>query len=256
VLIKPNLVLTSGHCVCKLRNRRKDPASSAELVTLDSSACAKDITIIKSIYHPGDQDNAPGWTTGEYKAAEVRPHPKLKAEFRLQTNGNRLKLATLESEADIAVIVLQRAITGVPVFELGRTEVQPQKDEIIMVGYGPTTDGGIPGTRHYGNNKVEGFIPPPKRSEIVVFAVGQPHAHLLGGDSGGPCFRNSGKGSLELVGIASERVTDKDGKTLSLFTSTHSIKAWLDKVKSETPEAQLSTAPLLPTPSSNRTPEG
>jgi len=48
VLIKPNLVLTSGHCVCKLRNRRKDPASSAELVTLDSSACAKDITIIKS----------------------------------------------------------------------------------------------------------------------------------------------------------------------------------------------------------------
>ena len=233
VLIKPNLVLTAGHCVCKLRHRRTDPALNAELVTLDSSACVKDITIIKSIYHPGNQDNEPGWTTSEYKAAAVKPHPRLKAEYRLQLNGNRIQLSTLSSEADLAVIVLQRAITGAPVFELGRTEVQSKKDEIIMVGYGPTTDGGMSGTRHYGDNRVEGFIAPPTRSDIVVFAVGQPRAHVLGGDSGGPCFRNSATGSLELVGIASERVTHKDGRTLSLFTSTHSTKAWLDKVKNE-----------------------
>jgi secreted trypsin-like serine protease len=240
VLIKPRLVLTAGHCVCKWQRRQKGPASGDDIVTVDSSACAKRITVVKAFYNKGGKDQAPGWATEEYKAEAVKPHPKLMATYKLETIDNRLKLTALSSEADLAVIVLADAIAGLPIFELARTEVRPQKDKIIMVGYGPTTDSGVYGTRHHGDNQVVGFIDPVPPSGSGIFAVDQPKAHVYGGDSGGPCFRNSDDGKLELVGIASERsIWDENGKTLSLFTSTYSNKAWLDKVKGEAEKEHL-----------------
>ena len=244
VLIQPRLVLTAGHCVCKLRKQQKAPGSNDDIVTVDSSACASKITVVKSVYNQRGEDQAPGWSTEEYKAKAVKPHPSLKATYKLELAGTRLKLTTLTSEADLAVIVLSDAIAGVPVFELSSTEVQPQKDEIIMVGYGPTTEGGVLGTRHYGDNQVLGFIDPIPPSGSVLFAVGQPKAHIYGGDSGGPCFRNSKSGKLEIVGIASERTKYENDKTLSLFTSTHSSKAWLDRVKDEEEKARSTEVKL------------
>jgi hypothetical protein len=121
VLIKPRLVLTAGHCVCKWQRRQKGPASGDDIVTVDSSACAKRITVVKAFYNKGGKDQAPGWATEEYKAEAVKPHPKLMATYKLETIDNRLKLTALSSEADLAVIVLADAIAGLPIFELART---------------------------------------------------------------------------------------------------------------------------------------
>jgi hypothetical protein len=242
VLIGPRLVLTAGHCVCMMRPFTAPPVeefqdslpqrtavimrssafkNGAVTTTIDSSECAKRAKIRIVIY---DKPTSEDESLREFRReGTVHPHPRL--ELLFNKDGHQVW-----SNADLAVIRLEKPLKDLPPFKLATSEVQ-QGDPIIMVGYGPGgTDENNERDRHFGQNKV-GWIR-RLETESVEFVVadqrqpdGSPAAHLFGGDSGGACLSKTEENVL--VGIAASTARNRKGETLSVFTSVYAHRNWL-----------------------------
>jgi secreted trypsin-like serine protease len=131
-------------------------------------------------------------------------------------------------EGDLAVVRLAQPLPGVRIdAQLPKTEVAID-ESLVMVGFGDTQkkehDGG---QRRFGRNVVTDIQLASGGNGAFAFrALG---AHTHGGDSGGPCFRESRSGRW-LVGI---NMGSANAGTISLFTSTFHYRAWIaDQISS------------------------
>ncbi|HEX8700295.1 MAG TPA: trypsin-like serine protease [Myxococcaceae bacterium] len=206
VLIAPRLVLTAAHCLCQPR-----PAGNS--LVIDKAGCEKEAVVEAFDAKPSAEvEGEVEWRSKLYRGS-IRPHPDLNIPFSSPDK------AVLLGTADLAVIRLSKPVEGsIPVVGLAEAEAQEGQD-IIMVGYGFTGDGGRFGVRNFGESKVTQVLKLNERK----FFVAQAGAHILPGDSGGPCL---GKKDRKLVGIAM-LVGDFDGQLVSVFTNTHTYREWL-----------------------------
>jgi hypothetical protein len=240
-LIAPRLVLTAGHCVCMIRSftapapkerqsappRRKaiiskDAALENETIAaiIDGAECAKTAEI-KTVVYDAPESGQEGSRVREYRGA-VRAHPR----FELLFNDQGFQVW---SNADLAVIMLERPVEDFPVFKLSASEVHAG-EPIILVGYGPGNTLDLYEDRHFGENKVTWLRTLETGSVEFVAAAqqqpdGSPAAHLFEGDSGGACVSKADQAIL--VGIAAAKARNRKGETLSVFTSVYSHRDWL-----------------------------
>jgi len=206
VLLAPRLVLTAAHCLCQPR-----PAGNS--LVIDGAGCAKEAVVEAFDAKPSaDVEGEVEWSSKLYRGS-IRPHPDLNIPFSSPDK------AILLGTADLAVIRLSKPVEGnIPVVGIADAEAQEGQD-IIMVGYGFMGDGGRFGVRNFGESKVTQVLKLNERK----FFVSQAGAHILPGDSGGPCLS---KKDRRLVGIAM-LVGDFDGQLVSFFTNTYTYRTWL-----------------------------
>jgi hypothetical protein len=169
-LLTPRLVLTARHCVA---------------MTDPSAACASDGTPIKggavesdhkpsAIYVFGGKDR-PDFLSGTVKPA--------KGQEIITTGAKTL------CDSDIALVLLDRALEGVPIAPLRLDAPATKGEKVTVVGWGISEDDPNPPARR-------------QRTNVEVIAVGPseglgPRELRLGegtcqGDSGGPAFASSG----------------------------------------------------------------
>ncbi|WP_373691628.1 trypsin-like peptidase domain-containing protein [Hyalangium versicolor] len=251
VLIDSRHAVTAGHCVCMVRpgpGRRPDQprASSAGqpqfaavltrnkatrnhkiVAFIDSSECAKKARLETFIYDPPVPGEAPGVHEKEYFGT-VTPHP----EFEMLYDDSP---QLVWSNADLAVITLDRPIKELPSFKLATREVR-KDDHIVMVGYGPGDgEDAVYGKRHSGTNVVSRVWPLETGSAEFMASEqflpdGGPASHVLGGDSGGGCLNREDGDTL--VGITSSGAENLKGERVSIFTSVYAHLAWLEQQRS------------------------
>lgn len=207
-IISPRLVLTAGHCVC----RPQLSSGPGEVHTLiHGMACAKAATVKTMIYRPAEvgQENAPA--SMGYHPGTVRPHP----ELRILLDG---KGHVVSSTADLAVILLEKPLEE-PFRPLPLADRDLQVGEpIIIVGSGyDELARAYDGERHFSTNKVTQVLP----AGGGRMRIEQPGGHHYRGESGGPCLRESAKGT-ELVGISSRNLGEGEA-----LTSTYGYRPWL-----------------------------
>ncbi|MFL5344651.1 MAG: trypsin-like serine peptidase, partial [Hyalangium sp.] len=224
----PRLVLTAGHCVCRGREDK-------DTTTLDSSTCEKFATVIAIAYaSPGQRPYIQRYT------GVVRAHHDFKAILKKKkllvppdaaVEGSTVEGearyvvvdTVLESQADLAVISLDKAAENrFPVTPPARSVLRA-KDPIVVVGYGAdAVENGLvvfndnQPTRRFGKNTIT--LPGTEK-----FTIEPPGSLALPGDSGGPCFREDKRG-LSLVGINSRSAPGRR----ATFTSTYYYLEWLD----------------------------
>jgi len=224
VLVAPRVVVTAGHCVCSPRKAR--PADAPARAFIDRTTCARTATLTVFTYRPTEKPRP------EFLTGAIRPHEQL----RILYDDDWKELA---SQADLAVIALDKAPQGVTPIRLARAEVR-YAEAVTLVGFGASglADRGE-GERRYGVNEVATIAEngatflvgkpievrrPYKPKEIVL--VRQEASYSLGGDSGGPCLRES-NGAMELVGIAKTHYGGGALVQFSEYTSTLFYRAWL-----------------------------
>ncbi len=247
VLIAPRLVLTAGHCVCIARQpseserdallkpetstteQRTDSISRLKSIQgirihtlMDSSSCAKTAKVTAIIYEalvPGEENSRNKRISGK-----VRPHP----QFLFLRDEEE---SVVWSSADLAVILLDRPLSGVPIAKLKMTEPSAQ-GSIRLTGFGAGDMTPAYGDRHSGHNQITWLRRLDSGSVEIVAALqrlpdGKPGAHLEGGDSGGGCWSSAEDGSEVLIGIAGGAAQNRQGETLSVFTSLYPHEGWL-----------------------------
>jgi hypothetical protein len=224
VLVAPRVVVTAGHCVCS--PRKASPADAPAMALIDKSTCAQTATITVVTYRPKDKP------LPEFRTGAIRPHEKLRILY--DADGKELA-----SQADLAVIALDKAPQRVTPIRLARADVR-YAEAITLVGFGVS---GLAEPekkeRRYGVNEVVTIAEdgatflvgkpievrrPYKPKELVL--VRQEASYSLGGDSGGPCLRES-NGAMELVGIAKTHYGGGALVQFSEYTSTLFYRAWL-----------------------------
>ncbi len=226
VLVAPRVVVTAGHCVCFPREARPEEAPARDLI--DKTTCARTATIKVLTYQPTGKPGL-GFVTGA-----IQPHERL----RILYNDHGRELA---SHADLAVIALDKAPLGVTPIRLAKAEVR-YAQAVTLVGFGASGDAEPQSNgRRYGFNEVATIAEdgatflvgkpievrrPYKPKDIVL--VRQEASYSLGGDSGGPCLRESNE-TMELVGIAKTHYGGGDLVQFSEYTSMLFYRAWLLK---------------------------
>ncbi len=224
VLVAPRVVVTAGHCVCSPRKER--PADAPASALIDKTTCARTAAITVVSYGPKEKPRP------EFLTGAIRPHEKLRILY--DDEGKELA-----SQADLAVIALDKAPQGVTPIRLARTNVR-YAEALTLVGFGAS---GLAEPekkeRRYGFNEVAALAEdgatflvgkpievrrPYKPKELVL--VRQEASYSLGGDSGGPCLRES-DGAMELVGIAKTHYGGGALVQFSEYTSTLFYRAWL-----------------------------
>jgi secreted trypsin-like serine protease len=237
VLVHERLVLTAGHCVCKVHP--VIGGRGREEFVADTSDCVQRVTVRTVLYHPdyelpreGDDVDWPA--KKENHAGTVVPHPELRMVYTDQTS-----FVSLSNHADLAVIQLDDSLQGkLESVKLATQQVQVS-DEIIMVGYGKTEQTGERmGERFYGQNKVSSLEEDGSKLFRVgrelripkTFKKGKPFLQrkspsVRTGDSGGPCLREN-SGRMELVGIASEHFDS--ALEFSDYTNVLEYKEWIE----------------------------
>jgi len=153
-LIAPRAVLTARHCVSYLASEAVDCADPSPQITGDRAAAT--LAVIAG-------DNA---LTGHEVARGVRV---------LVPDGNRI------CGADVAVVVLDRDVTGTAPVPVDLTSPPHARDEVIAVGFGRRTDTGMAGIREV-------------RTSVPIVLVSQREFELgeatCSGDSGGPALES------------------------------------------------------------------
>lgn len=224
VLVAPRVVVTAGHCVCFPREARPEEAPARAL--LDATTCASTAAIKVFTYRSKEK---PG---PEFFPGTVRPHEKLRILYNEQGK-------ELASQADLAVIALDKAPPSVTPIRLAKADVR-YTQAVTLVGFGAIDPAELPTKeRRYGANEVATVSEdgatflvgkaievrrPYTPKELVL--VRQEASYSLRGDSGGPCLRES-NGSMELVGIAKTHYGGGDLVQFSEYTSTLFYRAWL-----------------------------
>jgi hypothetical protein len=208
VVIHPHLVLTAAHCLCTPDNGRK---------LVDATTCAKSARVAAYIYDSNQNLSLPQRQSTQ---GIVRVHEGYRTQFR--SDGT-----TMENVSDLAVIFLETPLPGViPDYQLTNQEVA-LKSEFVVVGYGLTKfDDKITGKRFFGRNMVTATALSSLKAEErddVFFRFERAGVHAAGGDSGGPCFRETAQGRW-LVGIVSQ---GNPGGSLSQFTSIYPHLNWI-----------------------------
>ena len=133
VLISPRLVLTAAICVCSPRQAVRSGGGQG---VLDAKACAKTVDVKATLYGPPAHLGRSEERSAVYSGV-VRVHP----EFKRVDDGRQV---IVSNEADLAVIVLDRA-ANVPPVELAESDVKAG-ESLVVVGYGyplPEVDGGL-----------------------------------------------------------------------------------------------------------------
>lgn len=231
-LIHPRLVLTSGHCVCARRPSR--PSADSARFIIDNSTCAEKAAVTTVLYQPqaGGTWSQPVITAATY-SGKTRPHPHLKVLLDAQSS-------VISSDADLAVIVLEKTSEGLPVpVSLASTEVQPG-EVILMAGYGldATTDL-IHGVRRSGQKKVL-RVPESGGDEVPFEAYGGDYTS----GSGDLCMRKEEHG-VSLVGVSGRA----PGATASM-TRISLYRDWLadelHRAQSETSTEEGASTPVSP----------
>jgi hypothetical protein len=224
VLVTPRVVVTAGHCVCFPREAGPEEAPATTLI--DKTTCASTATVKVLTYRPKEKPRP------ESFAGAIRPHEKL----RILYDDYERELA---SHADLAVIALAEAPPGVTPIRLAKADVR-YAQSVTLVGFGAI---GVAEPqekeRRYGFNEVATMAEdgatflvgkpvevrrPYKPKELVL--VRQEASYSLGGDSGGPCLRES-SGTMELVGIAKTHYGGGALVQFSEYTSALFYRAWL-----------------------------
>jgi hypothetical protein len=205
VLVDPRLVLTAGHCVCL---KQESPMPGGGRALIDSSRCSKTATVTTVVYEPPTAGRGVKSFTQDYPG-EVRPHPELRVV--LDDQGG-----VVSSEADLAVIFLETPVEEhFPPVVLADTEIE-SGESLVMVGFGfDEVLGTLGGKRRFRENSVTRMLD----SGRALFEP--PERHVYRGDSGGPCLRETQKGTV-LVGVLSRGL----GKEASM-TRTHPYREWL-----------------------------
>jgi hypothetical protein len=169
----------------------------------------------------------------------VQPHEDLQIIYREIETSTGWGTTTEYSNADLAVVVLDRPLEEE--IEPAKLAAEPLrlKERVIMAGFGAKDLGADrgDGERRYGENtvisiKADGStFHVGRQLEIAPSYAGEKPgvmrikgSYVARGDSGGPCFRER-RGAMELVGIA--RSTHGPPIVLSVYTSTHAYLGWL-----------------------------
>lgn len=255
VLVNPYLVFTAAHCFCE-----KNPLASAQVINGRSKTCAMNVSAVRAVFYRPTKDRKGAGSDGgvikkqsidlsdRYEVSqgpmEVELHPDYRVEFN---SSNQL----VESRADLAAIHLTQPILGATIgFQVPPPHEAEVGDVLLVVGYGktlPENGKGLFGQRYYGSNSVKlvSSWADPKdqdgkvRNGLLVFqgdgAAGQ-KAHILEGDSGGPCF-SQGRDGAWLVGINSiAGEPDQTSPRSSIFTSTFVYREWIGRQKAKSEE--------------------
>jgi V8-like Glu-specific endopeptidase len=168
-LIAPRAVITARHCVSELVSDALDCADPSPQI--EGNYPAQSITVLSG----SDLATA---------------RPVARGARTLVPDSDRL------CNADIAIVVLDRDVTGIAPVAVNLTRAPRVGDETVVVGYGRTTDRSSAGVREY-------------RTAVPILQVTD-HEFLLGqstcsGDSGGP--------ALDVAHNAVIGVTSRGGPT-------------------------------------------
>lgn len=212
VLIAPRLVLSSAHCFCL----PKDFETRSGTSIYTSAKCERMAAIYAYRYQ---QENGQWVEVPERYEGTVIAHEN----FRSEVQDGKVR----SHQADLAVIQLEKAAAGVsPDGNMPEVEVKPN-ESLIVVGFGPRVEKGTyDGIRRFGRNLVTEVL---TTREIKEFRFTTGEVHILSGDSGGPCFRETEEGRW-LVGI-SGGFTKTQGGRESWFTSTFYYRGWIERQK-------------------------
>jgi Trypsin len=252
-LIHPRLVVTAGHCVCwprpptpedqpptvfsgagppkrgkkGYRTRAEELRGVALTEIIDKRSSCAPTTTVSTVVYSTSKTGKPGAQVTDYTENQVVVHPDLQV-----LKGTREgRTETVWSNADLAVIFLKEPVEiDLPPVMLPTAEVQVG-DAILMVGYGPGDSSLLFGARQFGGNKVTRIFPLETgsvifRAEEQRFSDGTVAAHTGLGDSGGACVKRAEP--QVLTGIVSIGAQTKDGGKMSVFTSVHAHKTWLE----------------------------
>jgi len=203
-LLAPRVVLTAGHCVCRLRKE----AEGRTVIT--GSACYDSAEVETLLYQP---ETVAGATLrpsqGTMHEGRVQPHPELKVV--LDPKGR-----VSSSHADLALIFLNTPVkfAGFPVAS-GEARMG---ETVILVGHGYDEVEGVFGwERRFSLNQVSRL----GTAEDERVLIRQPGGHRYRQDSGGPCLRQGAK-EPELLGISSRWLGEG-----AAFTSLQPYQGWL-----------------------------
>jgi hypothetical protein len=206
VLIHPRLILTAGHCLCA---QRKDKGKRF----INRSTCPDKATVATVIY----AQEAPAPPALSPHEGKVFPHDNFNIVLESHDSQN---WTIIESQADLAVILLDKAVESRFLPTPIHTEDVKKEDPVTVVGYGAfdlvngryMLDGKA--TRRFGTNTITATSPDG------MFKINTPDPISGAGDSGGPCFRDD-----KLVGIITSSYPNKG----SSITSTYRYRAWINQ---------------------------
>jgi hypothetical protein len=209
VLIAPSTVLASAHCFCL----PQDFKTRAGPHVYTSSACEKQARVTSYRYQrEGEQ-----WVEvlDQYKGTIIAHEG-----FRSEVQDGKVK----SHLADLAVIQLEKAMAGVIPEALAELDVT-LSERFVIAGFGPSkAKGSDEGVRRFGKNVVTDIITTREAQEFRFSTSG---VHILPGDSGGPCFRETSAGRW-LVGISGGFA--QEGLD-SWFTNILYYREWIERQK-------------------------
>jgi hypothetical protein len=203
-IIGPQVVLTAGHCVCRLRKQ-----SDGQTV-VNGSDCYDRVEIETLFYQPGTVEGAPlRPSQGTLHEGRVQPHPQLNVVLDS-------KRRVSSSHADLALIFLSTPVK-LAGFPLAREEAG-LGETVVIVGHGyDEVEGFFGWERRFSLNQVSRL----GTAEDERILIQQPGGHRYRQDSGGPCLRPRAK-KPELVGISSRWLGEG-----AACTSIHAYTGWL-----------------------------
>jgi hypothetical protein len=209
VLIAPRAVLSSAHCFCL----PMDFKTRAGTQIYTNASCQKRALVTNYRY----QQEGGKWVDVPdlYRGAIV-----IHEDFRSEVQDGKIK----SHLADLAVIHLEKAMADVIPESLAENEVT-LNEHLVLVGLGPSKPGEADdAVRRFGKNLVTDVITTRQAKEFRFSTGG---VHILSGDSGGPCFRETSAGRW-LVGLSGGFVVEGED---SWFTSTFYYREWIERQK-------------------------
>ncbi len=214
VLISPRVVLSSAHCFCLPSDFKSRPGT--QIYT--SASCQSEARVTRYRYQYDAKD---GWVEEPLShKGRIVAHP----DFRSEVLDGKLK----SHLADLAVIHLEKAFEDVTPESVAENDVR-RDERLVLVGLGPSNPGDTDdGVRRFGKNLVTEVVDTQEAQEFRFRTGG---VHILEGDSGGPCFRETSAGRW-LVGISGGFVVAGQD---SWFTSTFYYRNWIERQKRQIP---------------------
>lgn len=209
VLIAPRAVLSSAHCFCLPR----DFKTRAGVQIYTNASCQKKALVTN--YRYAQEDGKWVDIPDPYRGVIVAHE-----DFRSEVQDGKIK----SHIADLAVIHLDRPMADVIPESLAENEVT-LNEHLVLVGLGPSKPGEVDdAVRRFGKNLVTDIITSRQAKEFRFSTGG---VHVLAGDSGGPCFRETSVGRW-LVGLSGGFVVEGED---SWFTSTFYYREWIEHQK-------------------------